>query len=118
MSPVRSQFDPLVKASNLNLEPAFKRPCHVCADPAARDVSPIRMSPFDPPKANVRAEPNESVPREPVQVEFQSILETNPVTLSRHLGPFPSGSLATTHVGSRFANRSVPPGWLAAPSPW
>jgi hypothetical protein len=87
MSPLSGKGDPLIKVANLYPEPASKLIGHVCTDQTARDVSPIRVGPFDPPEPDVSATSDEPVSHQPIQVELQSVLQAHTVALSRHLGP-------------------------------
>jgi hypothetical protein len=91
MSGARDENDPLIKAAELDTKPAFVFAAHIGANVAAGNFAPIRVHPPNSSYANVRAVLDESLSSEPVQIQFQSILQANPFAWpwhSRlHVGP-------------------------------
>ena len=85
MSGAGNEDDPLIEATKLDAKPALLFAAYVGANHAAGNLAPVRMGPSNPAYANVRTELDEAPSREPVQVEFQAILQTNSFAWPRHL---------------------------------
>jgi hypothetical protein len=75
---------PLVEASKLNTKPTLVLSAHVRGYKADGNFAPIRMRPFDSTSANVRAVSDKSLSGQPVQIQFQSILQANPFAWPGH----------------------------------
>ena len=80
-SPHCDEGNPLIEAAKLDAKPALTRPAHAGTNGAAGNLAPIRMRPSNPVCTNVRAGHDETPSPEPVEIQLQSILQTN--TLAR-----------------------------------
>ena len=57
---------------------------HLGADYAARNLSPVGVSPRNAAYANVRSKPDEAPSRKVIQIELQAVFKAGPVSRTRH----------------------------------
>jgi len=65
-------------------KPSTIRICHVCANDAPRNFSPMRSTPRNTTRTNVGAEPDEALSSKVIQIELQAILQANSGSRTRH----------------------------------
>src|ERR1700751_3679001 len=80
MTRPRDQGYELDQAPNLDTQPSIGWGAHIGGNQPVGDLSPVGMRPSDLPKTDIRSELDEAIPRQPVQVELQSILQAHSLT--------------------------------------
>jgi hypothetical protein len=79
----RYQSDLLHQAAHRYSQPSVLLIGHGCANDAARDLSPI-TPPRDTPRTDARAELDEALAGEVIEIELESILEADSMSRTRH----------------------------------
>src|SRR4029079_1935759 len=75
-----NKCDPLIEIPQLKAKPTFIHALHICRDDAARNLTPIVRAPPNAVRARSLARPYQSLSAELVEVEFQPLIKTYPLS--------------------------------------